>query len=231
MTTETKWATKVHKLTETLKCELTREEVEEAAAKLAQAIDARNGLEDQRKAAQEQFKASIAGKEADITKFTGLVRNKYEFRQVQCEERFEYDTGEVLKVRLDTGEIWNRRKMLPGELQQALPLDDVPEVEETEQPVGDPEGIDPFEGADAPAYMRWCERNCEQCAKGKPGGSVATCDLQVATQENDLLPLNLIERLGYFNGCQDEDGTWECGEFAPNPYAGGKKAKKAKAAR
>lgn len=53
-------------------------------------------------------------------KTRGMIRDKTEDRDVECEMVTDYIHGEVRVKRLDTGEVFSRRTMLPNEAQ--LPL-------------------------------------------------------------------------------------------------------------
>ena len=86
----------------------------------------------------ESFKAQVKGKQktldAEIGVQRSLVRDKVEWREVECEEIMDWDDGTVTIVRLDTGEETEKRKMRADERQLQLPLDPDPEpdVEEEE---------------------------------------------------------------------------------------------------
>jgi predicted kinase len=116
--------TKTTKETQFLKVTLTQDELLEAADELATALDNLNKLTDEKEAVGKGFKAREAALEAEITKQQLLVRNKYEHRNVDCENVLDYDTLETYTTRLDTGEEIMRRKMTEDEKQTDLPFDE-----------------------------------------------------------------------------------------------------------
>ena len=111
---------KIYKSTESLKVELTDEELRTASEEMARAVDDIRELEGQRKATVESFKARIAKAQADCQVNANLVRNKYEFRRVDVERTFDYEHGTVTAVRLDTYEVFESRKMTGQERQMTF---------------------------------------------------------------------------------------------------------------
>lgn len=120
---------KVYKETRSLKCDLTEEELLQAGEDLAKAIDEARTHEEQRKSANEDFKARIAACEAEITIKQRLVRNKNEFRPVSCEVTLNYTTLDAVVIRLDTEEIVQERKLTHEEKQMKIDFDKKPKEE------------------------------------------------------------------------------------------------------
>lgn len=116
---------KIKTITETrsLKCDLTEEELLQAGEDLAKAIDEARTLEEQRKSVNEDFKAKIAAEEAEITIKQRLVRNKNEFRNVQCELTLNYTTQKAVSIRTDTKEVVQERYMSYEEKQMKIDFD------------------------------------------------------------------------------------------------------------
>ncbi|HUV71687.1 MAG TPA: hypothetical protein VMW25_01625 [Clostridia bacterium] len=114
---------KTIKETRHLKCDLTKEELLQAGEDLAKAIDGVTTLEEQLASVQKDFKAKIAALEAEITIKQRLVRNKNEFRFVECQLTLNYTTLQAVSVRTDTEEIIEERKMTQEEKQMKIEFD------------------------------------------------------------------------------------------------------------
>jgi len=106
-----------------LKCELTQEEVLAAGDALATAIDNVHKLQDEKESVVKSIKAREAVLEAEITKQQLLVRNKYDFRHVDCNNILDYEALECYVIRLDTKVEVSHRKMTEEEKQTTLPFD------------------------------------------------------------------------------------------------------------
>lgn len=106
-----------------LKCELTTEEVSEAAQALARHLDELEALEDGLKTVKADFKAQIEAKEAAAKVQRGLVRNKYDYRQTPCTMVLNYTTQQIVVTRDDTKAVVNERKMLAEEKQMSMGFD------------------------------------------------------------------------------------------------------------
>ena len=110
--------------TRSLKCELTEDELLQAGEDLAKAIDEARTLEEQRKSANEDYKAQIAAREAEITIKQRLVRNKNEFRPVPCELTLNYTTLKATVVRIDTKAVVQERDLSHEEKQMKIEFDE-----------------------------------------------------------------------------------------------------------
>jgi hypothetical protein len=115
--------------THTLKCSLTDKELLSHGEDLATALDNLRKSEDEKKSVVESFKAQQARLEADIAAKQLLVRNKWEFRKVDCNLVMNYSTQTATLIRLDTDEVVNERKMTHDELQLDLGFDGQDESE------------------------------------------------------------------------------------------------------
>lgn len=111
---------KKYPFTKNLKVALTKDEVLSAAESLARTLDELNSLEDDKKSLTDSFKAKITEAEARATQFKAKVRDKYEWRPVDCEETRDPTEGTVVVVRLDTNETIEDRKMTYDERQGQL---------------------------------------------------------------------------------------------------------------
>lgn len=79
---------KPKKLIKFLRCELTQEEMRQAALSLARANEAMAAIEEEKKVATSQFAERIAQAKAGIGKFSRIISNGYEMRNVECEVRY-----------------------------------------------------------------------------------------------------------------------------------------------
>ncbi len=127
---------------ETHKVQLTDEEIRDAGESLAKLTDDIDEKEAAKKAVTSQFKAELDGMTADARKQASLVRNKYEYRLVDCSEAFDYDHSEVSTYRDDTGELLRKRTMTTEEKQAELDLGGEKEPDaDTENEEQDDDGL------------------------------------------------------------------------------------------
>jgi len=115
---------KSERTTRNLKCDLTEEEWAERSNKLAEVERDMRALEKQRKQVASDLKARKDAFDGQLGALAAQVRERAEFRDVDC--RIDYDGDEVLVVRADTETVVERRKALPAELQEELPIGDPP---------------------------------------------------------------------------------------------------------
>ncbi len=108
---------------ESHKVQLTEKEIRDASEKLAKLTDDIEGKEADKKSVASQYKADIDRLTSDARSEAALVRNKYDYRQVECREEFDNDHRTVSIVRTDTGETVRTRAMTSAEKQSDLPLD------------------------------------------------------------------------------------------------------------
>jgi len=80
-------------------------------------------LENEKKAVSKDYASRIELTQGAISASSNTYRQGWEVREVECSEIMDYERGEVRWVRLDTMEVYKRRKMTQDELQYALPLD------------------------------------------------------------------------------------------------------------
>lgn len=119
---ETEQLVKVEKFEQELKVVLTTAEVAERADRAAHLVATKSELENQAKEQAQHAKAEIAKVALEIGQLSNAVRTKAEYKDVQCERRYIFRTGEVLEVRTDTGEELSRRPMYESEKQLELKL-------------------------------------------------------------------------------------------------------------
>lgn len=105
-----------------LRCELTKEELDELAGRLAEEQLELQELEEQKKAVTKDFAGKIEAVQARIRSGSNTFRQRWEMREVECVEVKDYDRGECFSKRLDTGEVIKRRKLTSAELERELPI-------------------------------------------------------------------------------------------------------------
>lgn len=73
---------------------------------------------------KKDLKAKESAIEAERARLAGIVREKKEPRDVRVERIAHFDESEVVDIRMDSGEIINRRPIQPHERQEKLPIPD-----------------------------------------------------------------------------------------------------------
>jgi len=116
--------TRRERIQQVLPCELTKDELADAAAKMAAAWAEANRVKDEFESVKSQFKSQTARCEADINLYSEQVRSKTVSRQVDCEVVTDYMAKTKSTVRLDTGKVLASRTLTTEELQIGLKLDD-----------------------------------------------------------------------------------------------------------
>jgi hypothetical protein len=113
---------RVVKKTEYLKYAFTEQEKKEIGENLANAVSERNEFEAELTSVKKDFQSKIALCEKTIAECAEKIRSGYEMRNIDCEERFDYETGIVDTFRMDTCAFVRERKMTQEERQKELPL-------------------------------------------------------------------------------------------------------------
>lgn len=111
--------TKVERFRQNLRCKLSPENLAEKSDRMAHVIGERENLIAEAKSATAHLKAQIKEKDAEIGKLSAQIRDKAEYREVDCERRFLYRTGKIVEVRLDTEEETYERALTLAERQLA----------------------------------------------------------------------------------------------------------------
>lgn len=105
---------------QSLKCKLTKDELLQAGTDLARNLDCQREVEEEKKAFVDGCKAKLAGLEADATQLQAKVRDKAEYRRVDCVEIHNRKEKTVVKKRLDTKEELEKRDMNFDERQMKM---------------------------------------------------------------------------------------------------------------
>ena len=104
-----------------LKCELTREELLEAGAKMADAAQRIAELESALASYKAQNKSEMEVEKAQTERLSDKIRRKYEYRPIKCLVEKDYQAGRVTVFRTDTGDVIEARPMTDDELSR-LPM-------------------------------------------------------------------------------------------------------------
>jgi len=83
-------AEKVYNINKSLKCDLNRDELLAAGLQLAEACDSHAKLEEDNKSVMAGYTARLKEKAAQVSVLQSKVQNKFEFRQVPCEEKHDF---------------------------------------------------------------------------------------------------------------------------------------------
>lgn len=113
-----------HRYTDTLAVPLSNSELIERSQLAARLLSERDQLEEKLKADSSSQKAVIKEKEAAFRRISKEVEQGRTFKPVDCERVYNYTTGYVTEIRLDTGkEIGTKRRMNHDEQQRSLGFD------------------------------------------------------------------------------------------------------------
>lgn len=111
------------KVTRNLKCILTPDEVRGYGQELAKANACKDDAEQRKKEVDAQLKAEIESHETRGLSLARKINNGYEYRDVECETRFDVKKATARTYRMDTNELIEERAMTPDELQTKLELE------------------------------------------------------------------------------------------------------------
>lgn len=103
---------------------LTPDEVRERGEMLARELESLANLEATQAGQRKEMKEELEEKSGQVSSIARVVRDRIEYRPVECECRLNMALGLVEEVRLDTGEILKSRSFQEADklrLQQQLP--------------------------------------------------------------------------------------------------------------
>lgn len=101
----------------TLKCKLTPDEFQKTSEKLAKTITEIQDLELKKKSIISQFTSDINARREIANKCSMMVSESAEYRDVECQVVFDYKSGTVTTMRLDSKKIIEARPMRENEKQ------------------------------------------------------------------------------------------------------------------
>lgn len=105
---------------EFLRHEFSDEELISRSKLLAQKLDEKGQLTSQFDGIKADFKGKEKVLDAFIAQYQREVANGWEMRSTEIEVSFDYETGTVTTVRLDTGEVVTERNMTHDERQMEI---------------------------------------------------------------------------------------------------------------
>lgn len=105
---------------EYLRYNFTREELEDLATELARSLTEVNREKLHKKDVVKSLDSDISKLETKIAELAEKRNSGYEYRNIDCEVRYDYEVRMKTTVRLDTGEIIKTIPMTADELQQEL---------------------------------------------------------------------------------------------------------------
>ena len=108
----------------TLKCVLTIPEIVTAAEHMSDASTEVTKLEGELASVKKQLQAQIESAKCKLSQYGNMVRDKFEYRAVKCEQALNYTRKKVRVTRLDTEEIIEQREMTTDETQMGLALEE-----------------------------------------------------------------------------------------------------------
>jgi len=127
--------------TRTLRCELSRDDLLAKADRAAHIVAEHDRRQAELDNAKKQAKAEIDRLEAEYRSLSVQIRDRAEYRKVDCDETRNYRTWSIVVTRKDTGESVDERAMTLDERRAAqteLPLDnDGDDDPETQDDVDD----------------------------------------------------------------------------------------------
>ena len=97
--------------------DLTDEEKMELGQRAARELQSLQQAEESKKEIDAQLKGTIEGHRAQALSFSRTLNNGYEYRDAECDERFDWESGMVIVTRCDTGERVDARPMTTEERQ------------------------------------------------------------------------------------------------------------------
>jgi hypothetical protein len=122
------------KIAHSLRCQLAPEEIADRADRAAHKVADIAGKEAELKAVSTHHKGVIETVKAELSLLSKEVRDKSEYRTVECEQQFDFNEGKFREIRLDTGEIIHERKLLESEKQMELSFDEPDEHDPNKKP-------------------------------------------------------------------------------------------------
>lgn len=111
---------KTRNTTESLKCILTDDEIRRYGIAQARANAEIATAEEELQSVKSQYKSRVDAATATRNDMAKRINNGYEFRQVDCVERWDYGSNIITVFRTDTYETVSRRTMSREEMQRKL---------------------------------------------------------------------------------------------------------------
>src|SRR5512145_2416935 len=117
--------------TASLRCALTDEQLLDLGQQVARLNQTIQAKERDLKALNQHHKASIKEDEAERDRISTEIRDRAQYRPIDCERTRDYKVGTVTEIRLDTHATLSHRPMTHTESQRSLGLEEVDEKDES----------------------------------------------------------------------------------------------------
>jgi multidrug resistance efflux pump len=111
---------KTRNTTESLKCILTDDEIRRYGIAQARANAEIATAEEELQSVKSQYKSRVDAATANRNDMAKRINNGYEFRQVECIEKWDYNSNVISVFRTDNYETVSRRTMTRDEMQRKL---------------------------------------------------------------------------------------------------------------
>lgn len=105
---------------ENLKVVLTKEQKEQKTSELLQVMNTKDQVEARFESVKKSHQAEVKDYEKQIVSLRRIVDSGTEWKDVECEQRFDYERGIVDIFRVDTGKYVRSRQMKDNERQSEL---------------------------------------------------------------------------------------------------------------
>jgi hypothetical protein len=105
-----------------LPVELTDEELRAKANELASVVSGLGSYEREKSEVSKQIGGKIEQARKEMGRLSQQISTKQEWRDVACEEQFDFEENIVRVIRKDTGDTVDTRVMRPEERQQRMKL-------------------------------------------------------------------------------------------------------------
>lgn len=116
-----KITTRIQKIVSQLQCPLTEAELLAFGLQMADSLNTTKHIEAQLQGFKDQIKGKLAEQQGITEKCTALIRDKYEFRNIDCTIVYDYESGIKTTIRDDTRQIIKEAKMTNAEMSE-LPI-------------------------------------------------------------------------------------------------------------
>lgn len=129
-------STKIVKTERNLACTLTEKEVLKYSKELSQMLSTKNAQESELANFQKQAKAKISQTEGRIGELSEKVYSEKEFREINCEWRYDFAIGTKQLFRTDNGELIDTEIIAEYEKQEemSIPQSEQAPAEPTPEP-------------------------------------------------------------------------------------------------
>jgi hypothetical protein len=105
-----------------LPCPLSDEELKKYGMRIAELEPKIDLLDNELKEFKDQVNANKSKIRTEIMDLSNRVNLRKEYREVTCNVKYDFERGDKIWLRLDTGEIVKKEDIPAAEMQEVLPL-------------------------------------------------------------------------------------------------------------